>query len=50
MKKANKSKAKDRRDIEREMERIADKIFSYNPKTDPRDPLYKTLYKKNDER
>lgn len=23
------------------MERIADKIFSYNPKTDPRDPLFK---------
>lgn len=32
------------KDIEKEMKRIADNIFGYNPKTDPRDPLFrKTL-------
>lgn len=31
-------------EIEKEMKRIADNIFGYNPKTDPRDPLFrKTL-------
>ena len=27
-------------EIEKEMKRIADNIFGYNPKTDPRDPLF----------
>lgn len=32
------------KDIEKEMKRIANSIFGYNPKTDPRDPLFgKTL-------
>lgn len=32
------------KDIEKEMKRIADNIFGYNPKIDPRDPLFrKTL-------
>lgn len=31
------------KDIKKEMERIADKIFSYNPKTDPRDPLFRKI-------
>jgi hypothetical protein len=31
-------------EIEKEMKRIADNIFGYNPKIDPRDPLFrKTL-------
>ena len=29
------------KDIEKEMKRIADNIFGYNPKTDPRDPLFR---------
>lgn len=28
-------------EIEKEMKRIADNIFGYNPKTDPRDPLFR---------
>lgn len=29
------------KDIEKEMKRIADSIFGYNPKTDPRAPLFR---------
>lgn len=31
-------------EIEKEMKRIADNIFGYNPKTDPRDPLFRKLF------
>lgn len=32
------------KDIEKGMRRIANSVFGYNPKTDPRDPLFrKTL-------
>lgn len=31
-------------EIEKEMKRIADNIFGYNPKTDPRDPLFGKLF------
>lgn len=35
------------KDIEKGMKRIANSIFGYNPKTDPRDPLFrKTLFRK----
>ena len=29
------------KDIEKEMKRIADNIFGYNTKIDPRDPLFR---------
>lgn len=32
------------KDIEKEMKRIADNIFGYNPKIDPRDPLFGKLF------
>lgn len=32
------------KDIEKGMKRIANSIFGYNPKTDPRDPLFRKTF------
>lgn len=44
IKRSDNGKSAEVYDIEKEMKRIADNIFGYNPKIDPRDPLFrKTL-------